>query len=182
MPISFKNSSSNSSISGKKIINLSNIYWLYYRFYQLKLQLKFIKSLLCEMLKKYHSPIYTLKHTQMKCKIWQQNMVAIGSVVFLLLFTSIFLIFFKTNFWKDKMYKWSPIYCKAFISNNMVAVYIHMKAYQYPISVFLFVSFVHVEVWPLISLIHSGGSWWNLQKSSFDFVDCMCSLISEIHS
>lgn len=37
----------------------------------------------------------------MKCKTWQQNMVAIGSVVFLLLFTSIF-IFSKQTFEKIK--------------------------------------------------------------------------------
>lgn len=105
-----------------------------------------------------------LKHTLSECKTWQQNMVAIGSVVFVLSFTSIFLNFFKTNFWKDKIYTWSPNYWKAFISYNMVALYIHMKAYRYPIFVFLFVSHVQVEVWPLISLIQSGGLWWNLQN------------------
>lgn len=90
-------------------------------------------------LKKYHSSIYTFKHTLMKCKTWQQNMVAIGSVVFLLLFTSIFYIF-KANFWKDKIYTWSPNYFKAFISYNMVALYIHIKAYQCQMFLFLFLS------------------------------------------
>lgn len=93
-----------------------------------------------------------------------QNMVALGSVVFVLSFTSIFLNFFKANFWKDKIYTWSPNYCKAFISYNMVALYIRMKALQYPKFVFLFVSPVQVEVWTLISLIQSGGLWWNLQN------------------
>lgn len=92
-----------------------------------------MKSLLCEMI---------LKHTLMECKTWQQNMVAIGSVVFVLSFRSIFLI----------------------ISYNMVALYIHIKANQYPIFVFLFVSPVQVEVSPLISLIQSGGFWLNLQN------------------
>lgn len=44
-----------------------------------------------------------LKHTLMECKTWQQNMVALGSVVFVLSFTSIFLNFFlKQTFEKIK--------------------------------------------------------------------------------